>query len=501
MGESDKEKLPKWFKEAREISQKYKYFLDSSYDGYKHTHQARRSDVWHLNSKEEGHWFPIIKKYDFLDTFRFEELSKTFLTSYPINEDIKPRKPYFPDEEEIEAVDKIINTDLLELARINNSAKKNYYEKWNHRDGKRWEEYKAIAKRFKEEADDLLLRFKTIYVDERTLSLKAIHSVAAHAEQILKANLLPAFFHPFYRIQFDDISGILLITFDFPDYKDEKIAIGSNAKGDKPKYASETAKKKLVKETLYGLIVWIGHVVASQIAEEVNQIAINARQSWFDPATGSPTEGTIASVLADREYLAKLNIEKVDPIACFKQMKGLVTPSLEKQTSIRPIFEMNMDDSRLVDSKDVDGSLEEGSNLAAMPWEDFEHLVAQLFEWQFAKDGTEVKVTQASRDRGVDAIVFDPDPFMGGKYVLQAKRYTNTVDVASVRDLYGTVMNEGANRGILITTSSYGPDAYEFAKDKPISLVDGPNLLNLLREHGKKYKIDLEEAKLLNKDE
>ena len=62
-------------------------------------------------------------------------------------------------------------------------------------------------------------------------------------------------------------------------------------------------------------------------------------------------------------------------------------------------------------------------------------------------------------------------------------------------------MNEGANRGILITTSSYGPDAYEFAKDKPISLVDGPNLLNLLREHGKKYKIDLEEAKLLNKDE
>ena len=99
------------------------------------------------------------------------------------------------------------------------------------------------------------------------------------------------------------------------------------------------------------------------------------------------------------------------------------------------------------------------------------------------------------------AIVFDPDPFMGGKYVLQAKRYTNTVDVASVRDLYGTVMNEGANRGILITTSSYGPDAYEFAKDKPISLVDGPNLLNLLREHGKKYKIDLEEAKLLNKEE
>ena len=60
--------------------------------------------------------------------------------------------------------------------------------------------------------------------------------------------------------------------------------------------------------------------------------------------------------------------------------------------------------------------------------------------------------------------MFDPDPLRGGKYVLQAKRYTRPVDVAAVRDLYGTVVNEGANRDILVTTSSYGPDAYAFAK-------------------------------------
>lgn len=69
-----------------------------------------------------------------------------------------------------------------------------------------------------------------------------------------------------------------------------------------------------------------------------------------------------------------------------------------------------------------------------------------------------------------------------------------------VRDLFGTVMNEGANRGILITTSSYGPDSYAFAKDKPISLVDGPNLLVMLRRHGKKFRIDLEEARRLNQE-
>jgi restriction system protein len=132
-----------------------------------------------------------------------------------------------------------------------------------------------------------------------------------------------------------------------------------------------------------------------------------------------------------------------------------------------------------------------------MPWEDFEQLVRQLFAWEYANNGIDVGVTQASRDRGVDAILFDPDPIRGGKYVIQAKCYTRTVDVSAVRDLYGTVLNEGANRGILITTSSYGPDAYEFAKDKPISLIDGPNLIEMLRKHGKNYRIDLEEARAL----
>ena len=96
---------------------------------------------------------------------------------------------------------------------------------------------------------------------------------------------------------------------------------------------------------------------------------------------------------------------------------------------------------------------------------------------------------------GVDAVAFDPDPIRGGKIVIQAKRYTNTVGVASVRDLYWTVINEGATKCILISTADYGPDAYDFAKGKPLTLLNGSNLLHLLEKHGHKAKIDLLEAK------
>jgi restriction system protein len=50
-------------------------------------------------------------------------------------------------------------------------------------------------------------------------------------------------------------------------------------------------------------------------------------------------------------------------------------------------------------------------------------------------------------------------------------------------------------KGILVTTSDYGPDAYEFARDKPLTLLSGSNLLHLLEKYGQKAKIDLAEAK------
>ena len=67
--------------------------------------------------------------------------------------------------------------------------------------------------------------------------------------------------------------------------------------------------------------------------------------------------------------------------------------------------------------------------------------------------------------------------------MVQAKRYTNVVGVGAVRDLFGTLMNEGAVKGILVTTSAFGPDSYTFAKDEPITLIDGSNLLYLLEKH------------------
>jgi restriction system protein len=54
------------------------------------------------------------------------------------------------------------------------------------------------------------------------------------------------------------------------------------------------------------------------------------------------------------------------------------------------------------------------------------------------------------------AHLYDVRPIFGGKVVIQAKRYKSTVGVSAVRDLFGTMQNEGATKGILVTISGYG---------------------------------------------
>ena len=55
-------------------------------------------------------------------------------------------------------------------------------------------------------------------------------------------------------------------------------------------------------------------------------------------------------------------------------------------------------------------------------------------------------------------------------------------------------------KDILVTTSDYGPDSYEFVKDKPLSLLNGSNLLHLLKQHGDRASIDIAATKAARLD-
>lgn len=325
-------------------------------------------------------------------------------------------------------------------------------------------------------------------------------AVYDYCDMVLSRSEYPEYFPQSYDLEYAQATRTLIVDYELPDVDDlptlKEVKYVQARDDFAETHLSESARNKLYDSILYQVMLRSIHeLFAADVARHLEAIAFNGWVQSTDRTTGQHARGCVLTIHVRREEYEKLNLHNVEPKACFKSLKGVGSSKLHSLTPVAPLLKISREDKRFVSAYAVADELDETMNLAAMDWEDFEHLIRELFEKEFTASGGEVKVTQASRDGGVDAVAFDPDPIRGGKIVIQAKRYTNPVGVSAVRDLYGTVLNEGATKGILVTTSDYGPDAYAFAKDKPLTLLNGGNLLHLLGKHGHRARINIREAK------
>jgi restriction system protein len=329
---------------------------------------------------------------------------------------------------------------------------------------------------------------------------KTTEALIRYWHELLARSVYPDSFPRDCSLSFDPASGMLVLDYELPSQSavpnKKQVKYVASREEFQDVFLSDSDFKHLYDNVLYQICLrTLYELFQADDLEVINSIVFNGWVRSIDKATGADTHPCVMTVQVLKAEFMALNLAQIDLKACFRALKGISGGRLVDLTPVRPVITLNREDPRFVGSYDVAGKLDDKTNLAAMDWLDFENLIRELFEKEFKKNGGEVKITQASRDGGVDAIAFDPDPIRGGKIVIQAKRYTNTVGVSAVRDLYGTVHNEGATKGILVTTSDYGPDAYEFARSKPLTLLSGSELLYLLSRHGYSAKIDLKEAK------
>lgn len=328
-----------------------------------------------------------------------------------------------------------------------------------------------------------------------------IEAVERYYTLLLEKINLPFTFDRSVAVEYNADNKTLIIDLLLPtidDLPNLKAASYVKSKNElKETYHPESYMKKKYDSVVYQIVLQTLNYVftVGTEYEMVNAAVLNGKINTIDKATGKNIEPYVLSVNVARTAFEEVNLSAVDPKTWFKNSKGVSAATFANVTPIAPIVKMEREDDRFVDGYAVADGLDDSVNLAAIDWQDFENLIREIFEREFNVNGGEVKITQASRDGGVDAVAFDPDPIRGGKIVIQAKRYTNVVGVSAVRDLYGTVMNEGATKGILVTTSNYGNDAYSFAQGKPLTLMNGANLLYLLEKHGYKARIDIKEAK------
>ena len=421
-----------------------------------------------------------------------------FVSDRPTEDDFKPKLnlldrilPFLAKKKELKAIEDLHQAQIIWDDRTTKNIKMK--EEYN----RAIEEWEKAKKKNEDERSNY---------NEGIENLKAAYfqgspdAICENCELILENSEYPDEFPKSFNLEYKSDTKILVLDYrlpspdQIPTLKGVKfIATRSELQES---HISEAQKNRIYDSVIYQIALRTIHeLFEGDTVDALAAVSLNGIVQAVNKATGQMERNCILTIQAQKQQFEAINLEMVDPKACFKSLKGISSSKLYGITPVAPIMTIDKEDSRFIDGYAVAGDLDISSNLATMDWKDFEHLVRELFSQEFSANGGEVKITKASRDGGVDAVAFDPDPLRGGKIVIQAKRYTNTVGVSAVRDLFGTVQAEGANKGILVTTADYGPDSYAFAQGKPLTLIDGANLLSLLEKHGHRATINLKSAK------
>ena len=457
------------------------------------------SEIWGDNIKVQYSWKIVEDCRKGIHLTEYSAMiSDKFIWEYRLSKRYRTARSYDINE---------LNNEIQDIVDELNDEDERLKQEFNERKRQEQEELR-IAREAAEEFDRALKLPSLIENNEILRSTRTGLNVLNAGDATIQDYCESLLLEPDYLLKWDKQVNLsvrddtLILDFRFPSVDDFPTMYESRIVRNKEKIVEVGEKKKyqLYDNLLYQITLRCLHDIFSDMSlMHINHCVFNGWVEFMDRAVGKRKNNYIVSISVNRKDIEDIDFTEVEPKMCFKRLKGISCAELYTATPIRPIVNLNKNDNRFVQNDyNMDEEINGSTNLAAMPWQDFEYMIRELFEREFSGNGGEVKVTQASRDGGVDAVAFDPDPIRGGKIVIQAKRYTNVVPVSAVRDLYGTVINEGANSGILVTTSDFGSDSYEFIKGKPLKLMNGSNLLYLMEKHGKHARIDIKEARQIN---
>jgi restriction system protein len=113
-------------------------------------------------------------------------------------------------------------------------------------------------------------------------------------------------------------------------------------------------------------------------------------------------------------------------------------------------------------------------SIRKLHWRDFERLIGEAFRRQ----GYEVaEIGGKGADGGIDLKLYRS----GQTVLVQCKQWkAYRVGVQPVRELFGVLISERANRAVLVTSGSFTQEARAFASGKPLELIDGHALIGLM---------------------
>ena len=147
----------------------------------------------------------------------------------------------------------------------------------------------------------------------------------------------------------------------------------------------------------------------------VETVAFNGHVDTVSDATGKEVYPCLVTLMTTRDSFMDRDFSRVDPLACLLDLSASVSKNPAELVPVRPVLEFDMVDPRFVEEADVLSGLDQRPNLMELSPGEFESLITNLF----TKMGLETRMTQPSRDGGIDCVTFDNRPIFGGRLLFK----------------------------------------------------------------------------------
>jgi restriction system protein len=324
-------------------------------------------------------------------------------------------------------------------------------------------------------------------------------SVERYCEQVLSRLLLPAEFPRRAEVAYNPDAEQVVVQLQLPGTDVvptaktfRYIQSGQNADTTVETKRPDSEIKRLYRDVI-AQVTLLAIRDLFDADERLREVAFNGHVDSINPATGRQEYPCLISLDVERGAFEELVLDRVKPADCLPYLRARVSEHPYALKPIEPILVFDLSKFAFIEGLDAVATLDHRPDLMQMGHGEFEHLVRQVFEAM----GMQGWTTTSSKDDGVDAVVKNPDPFVGGVTIIQAKHYKNVVGVNHIRELAGAMEEKKAGRGILVTTSWFTSGgrqkAYEHGR---MQLVDGQNLIFLIKKYtGKEVVISVKRSK------
>ena len=301
---------------------------------------------------------------------------------------------------------------------------------------------------------------------------------------VLEASRYPDGFPQRFRLAYVPESHQLVVEYELPGYNrvPPVAAYAYVRSGDKVTNKARPVRERhqLYKSVVAQVTVRTIHELFEADRQSlVETIVFNGHVETTNAATGKSERPCLVTLRTTRETFLDRDFARLDAEACLLDLSASLSKSPAELVPVRPVLEFNMVDPRFVEEADVLSELDQRPNLMELKPGEFESLITNLF----TKMGLETRMTQASRDGGVDCVALTIARSSVARSSSRPSATRTPFPSAPCGTCSAPSTTKAPPRASWSTTSGYGKASFDFANDKPLELLSGTNLIYLLKEH------------------